>query len=247
LALAVLLAICAALLGGSANAAYVRIGNLVLRANGGFAPRDLPKSQYAPIHFQGHGEIETTDGSIPPQLRHVKLEFDRDGKLTTAGLPVCQPSRIESTTSLQARRLCHGAIVGTGHVGAIVDLAGARLHIRSPLTLFNGPRQGRNWTVVAHAQASVPVFQSYVVVVPIERRRGTYGYRSSFNVPPFAAGLGSLTHLDARIGRRYTHRGRKRSYVSARCSDGILQTQGYFGFADGTVVYGSVFKACRAR
>jgi hypothetical protein len=237
----------ASLLAASANGAYVRVGNLVLRADGGFAPRDLPKKRYAPIRFQGHGEIETTDGSVPPALRHVKVEFDRDGRLTTGGLPVCPPSRIEATTSQQARQRCRGAIVGTGHVGAIVSLVDARLKIRSPLTLFNGPREGRNRTVIAHAQATVPVFESYVVVVPIERRRGTFGYRSSFDIPKIAAGLGSLTHIDVKVGRRYSFRGTKRSYVSARCSDGILQTQGYFGFADGTVVYGSVFKICRSR
>jgi hypothetical protein len=35
--------------------------------------------------------------------------------------------------------------------------------------------------------------------------------------------------------------------VSARCSDGILQTQGYLSFADGTVIYGSLFRACAVR
>ena len=35
---------------------------------------------------RGYGDIRTTDGSLPPALQHVKLEFDRDGRLTTAGL-----------------------------------------------------------------------------------------------------------------------------------------------------------------
>ncbi len=247
LTIGAILVACAALLGSSAGAAEIIYGTLVLRADGGFEPRVLPKKHYAPIRFQGHGEISTTDGSVPPALRHVKLEFDRDGRLSTAGLPVCLPSRIEATTSEQARELCHGAIVGTGHIRGIVSLEGARLKIRSPLTLFNGPREGRNWTVIAHAQSSVPIFESYVVVVPVERRRGTYGYRSSFDVPKVAGGLGSLTHVDAKIGRRYTYRGVKRSYVSARCSDGILQTQGYLSFADGTVIYGSLFRGCTVR
>lgn len=242
-----LLAVCAAALVASANAAYVRVGTLVLRADGGFQPHVLPEKHYAPIRFQGHGEIETTDGSVPPALQHIKLDFDRDGRLTTAGLPVCPPGRIEATTSAQARQRCRGAIVGTGHVGAVVSFVGARLKIRSPLTLFNGPRQDGKWTVVAHSQASVPIFESYVVVVPVERRRGIYGYRSSFDVPEIAGGAGALTHIDAKIGRRYRFRGAERSYVSARCSDGILQTKGNLSFADGTIVYGSLFKGCTAR
>jgi len=247
LTIGVILVACAALAGGMANAAYIRIGNLVLRADGGFEPRVLPKRRYAPIRFQGHGDIRTTDRSVPPALRHVKLEFDRDGRLSTAGLPVCPPSRIQTTTSKQARNRCRGAIVGTGHLRGIVSLAGARLKIESPLTLFNGPREGRNWTVIAHAQTTVPIFEGYVVVIPVERRHGTYGYRSSFDVPKIAGGLGALTHIDAKIGRRYRFRGTKRSYVSARCSDGILQTQGYLSFDDGTVVYGSLFRGCTGR
>lgn len=242
-----ILVACAALLSASANATYVRYGTLVVRADGGFEPRVLPKRHYAPIRFQGHGEIRTTNGSVPPALREVNLEFDRDGRLSTAGLPVCPPSRIEATTSKQARERCRSAIVGTGHVRGIVSLAGSRLKVSSPLTLFNGPRHGRNWTVIAQAQLSVPVFESYVVVIPVERRRGTYGYRSRFSVPRIADGLGSITHIDAKIGRRYRFHGVRRSYVSARCSDGILQTRGYLGFANGVVLYGSLFKACTAR
>lgn len=248
LTVGVLLALGAALAAGaiSAGAATVRVGTLVLHADGGFEPQVLPKRAYAPIHFQGHGDIETTDGSVPPALQHVKLEFDHDGRVTTAGLGVCPPVRIEAASPEQARRLCHSAIVGTGHVGAAIPLPVlGRISLRSPLTLFNGPRRDGNPTVIFHAQAPFPISETYVVVIQIERRRGTFGYRTSFDVPPIAGGLGAITHLDATIGRRYSVDGVERSYVSARCSDFILQTQGYFSFADGTVVYGSVFKVCR--
>jgi len=242
------LLVTSAVLVAGAGGATVRVGTLVLRADGGFEPQVLPKRSYAPIHFQGHGDIETTDGSVPPALQHVKLDFDRDGRLTTAGLGFCPPARIEAATPEQARQSCRGAIVGSGHLAATVPLAGfGRIELRSPLTLFNGPRRDGNPTVVVHAQAPFPIGETYVVIVPIERRHGIYGYRASFDVPPIAGGLGALTHLDARVGRRYRVGGAERSYVSARCSDSILQTQGFFSFADGTVIYGSVFRVCRAQ
>lgn len=248
IAIAGVVVLAVAFAAGSANAATVRVGTLVLHANGGFEPQLLPKRAYAPIHFQGYGEIETTDGSIPPALQHVLLEFDHDGHVTTAGLPACQPAQIESASPAQARRLCHGAIVGTGQIGAAVPLPLlGRIDMNSPLTLFNGPRSNGNPTVILHAQAPFPISETYVVVVPIERRSGRYGYRTEFDVPPIAGGLGSLTHIDAKIGRRYRAGGRERSYVSARCSDSILQTRGLFSFADGNVISGSVFKVCRAK
>lgn len=231
-----------------ADGAMVRVGTLVLRADGGFTPRVLPKRAYAPIEFKGYGRITTTNGTPPPALQHVKLDFDRDGRLTTAGLGVCPPQRIEGTSPERARRLCRGAIVGTGTLGAVVSLPGLQeVNLSSPLTLFNGPRQGGDQVVVGHTQATFPQLETYVVAVPIERRGGsTYGYRASFDVPALAGGYGALTNMNVEIGRRYDFHGSERSYVSARCSDGIMQTQGYFSFADGNVIYGSVFKACRA-
>jgi hypothetical protein len=247
LAIGVILTACAALIAVSANGAMVRIGTLVLHADGGFEPQALPKRSYAPIHIQGHGDIETTDGSMPPALQHVVLEFDHDGHVTTGGLGVCQPSQVEAATPQQARHRCRAAIVGTGRVTATVQLpVFGRIEMRSPLTLFNGPRRDGNPTVVAHAQAPFPISETYVVVIPIERRRGTYGYRTPFDIPPIAGGLGALTHIDAKLGRRYRSGGVERSYISARCSDSILQAHGYFSFADGTVVSGSVFKICHA-
>lgn len=229
----------------AADAATVRVGTLVLRADGEFAPRLLPKRAYAPIRFQGYGDVHTTDGSQPPALQHVKLEFDHDGHLTTAGLAGCEPASIEGATSDEARARCGAAIVGRGEIGAEIPLAGlGRVELRAPLTVFNGPRRDGNPTAILHARAPAPVSETYVVVVPIERRQGRYGYRAEFDVPPIAGGLGSLTHIDGKIGRTYRAGGRERSYVSARCSDYILKTQGYFSFADGNVIYGSVFKAC---
>jgi hypothetical protein len=246
LAIGLLLAAGVVLVGGSAGAAVVRVGTLVLHADGGFEPHALPKRAYAPIHFQGFGEIKTTDGSMPPALQHVKLEFDHDGHLTTAGLPVCRPAQIEGASTRQARSRCGGAIVGTGRIGAEVDVAGiARLELRTPLTVFNGPRRGGDPTAILHAQAPFPVSETYVIVVPIERRQGRYGYEASFDIPPIAGGFGSLTYIGAKLGRLYDVHGARRSYISARCSDYILQTRGYFSFADGNVIYGSVFKTCR--
>lgn len=248
LAIGTLLAACAALLGSVADAATVRVGNLVLHADGGFEPRLLPKRTFAPIRFFGYADVQTTDGSQPPAVRHVKVDFDRDGRLTTTGLPICTPADVGAATPGEARRRCRDAIVGIGSIGAAVPLPDVgRIQINSPLTIFNGPREAGKPTVVLHAQAPAPISETYVVSIPIERRAGAYRYRVEFDVPSIAGGSGALTHIDAKIGRRWHAGGVERSYVSARCSDYILQTKGYFSFADGNVIYGSVFKACRPK
>ena len=184
-----------------------------------------------------------------PSLRNLRLEFDKDGRLSTKGLPVCQPASIAGTTSEAARRICGKAMVGSGTVAASIDQPGlSGVMVRSPLSLFNGPRIGGNATVIAHARQLLPTPQTYVIVITIERlTKGPFSYRASAELPAFAEGTGALIHLEAEINRRYKAGGVERSYVSARCSDSIFETRGRFEFADpeATVIEGSVFKGCR--
>src|SRR5690349_25037610 len=107
---------------GGANAALIKVGNLVLKADGGFVPTALPRGHYEPIDFHGHANLINTEGGTPTALEEMRLDFDRDGKLETRGLPVCPVARIAHATVGEARRKCAGAIVGTGHVGAVFDL-----------------------------------------------------------------------------------------------------------------------------
>src|SRR4051812_34375376 len=236
----------AALTAGSAagDASVVEVDNLILRADGGFRPQSLPKRRFAPIEFQGHVEISARRGGAPPALQQALIDFDRDGRLEVTGLPTCAAETIAQASTEEARSACRGAIVGTGHVGAIVSLPSGPVPVSSPLTIFNGPRLATGPSVVLHARITVPATETYVVVAPIERIRGGFGYRVRLDLPPLAGGLGALTHVDAKIGRRYRAAGRSRSYVSARCSDNVLQTRGHFTFADGTVISGLVEKYC---
>lgn len=240
--------LCCVLFAGAANAALVRVGNLVLTADGGFKPSTLPRSTYAPINFDGEANLRAVDGSVPPPLQQLVLDFDRDGRLSTAGLPVCQPTSLEEATTTEARNRCPGAIVGTGHASVEIGGGGAQpFVVSSPLTFFNGPRLAGKSTVIMHARITVPAVQNFVITIPIEKRAGGYRYRATVDLPPIAGGLGSLTHLDASIGKRYRSAGKERSYVSARCSDGIFSTRGRFTFGNGTIIDGSVEKPCSVR
>jgi hypothetical protein len=246
--IAVLVGALAALAGTGAQAALVKVGPLILHADGGFSSAALPKRGFAPIDFQGKFEIARKGGGVPPALQHAVVDFDRDGRIATRGLPICPAERVSTATPEQARQLCPGAIVGEGRVEGLVSLPSQEaVPVHSALTLFNGPRLPGGPTIVLHAQLTVPETQTFALVVPIERRRGTYGYRATLDVPPIAGGYGSLTRIDAKIGRRWRSGGLRRSYVSARCADGVLRTRGTFDFSDGTTIEGSVDKFCKIR
>lgn len=233
--------------GGAGATAVVEFEDIVVKADGGFQPRTLPRKQFAPIEFQGYIDIGSRSGGRPQTLSRAVIDFDRDGRLSVGGLPTCPPERIAAASSAEARSLCRGAIVGTGTVEALIYVGDSVLSASSPLTIFNGPPSAGRPTVVLHARTTTPATQTYAILVPIERRRGYFRYRATLDIPPIAGGLGVLTRIKVELGRRFTVHGQRRSYVSAHCSDGILQTNGRLTFADGTVIDGAVDKFCRVK
>jgi hypothetical protein len=246
-ALALICALAALGLASGANGALVIVGNIVLHADGGFQPRLLPRHRFAPIDFEGYFDIAARGGGTPLPLRQAVVDFDRDGRLSAGGLPACSPEEVANLGTAEARRTCAGAIVGSGHVEASIATPAAPIEVESPLTIFNGPRLGGQPTAVLHARIAVPATQTFAIEVPIERRPGAFRYRATLDLPPIAGGLGAITRVEVKVGRRFDAGGRRRSYVSARCSDGILQTHGRFTFGDGTIVDGSVEKPCTPR
>jgi hypothetical protein len=230
----------------SGRNAVVEVDNIVLRADAGFQPQKLPRNRFAPLEFQGHARISSKDGSRPVPLRQLIVDFDHDGRLSVQGLPTCPPERIAQASAAQAREECAGAMVGSGRVAAVISLSTGLIEASSELTIFNGPPSQGRPTAVLHAQFTEPGTQTFAIPVPIERRRGEYRYRVTVDLPPIAAGLGSLSLIEVELGRRYRFGGKSRSYASARCSDSVLRTHGRFTFEDGMVIDGAVMKFCRA-
>jgi hypothetical protein len=232
---------------GVAVGERVQAGNIVVDVDGGFTPSKLPKKALAPITLKASANISTADGSVPPPLQQLVLNFDRNGSVQTKGLPVCTPAKLENTTSPVARKKCKSSIVGTGTASALIAFPGQpALPASSPLTIFNGPKVGGNPSVVIHAYLTIPAPTTFVIPSAITRGQGRYRYRVVSNIPPIAGGYGSLTHFDFKIHKIWKVKGKRVSYASAHCSDGRLQASGEFTFGDGTVMSGSVFRPCKS-
>ena len=175
----------------------------------------------APIVLRGGGRISTVSGGLPPRLETISIEFDRHGSVVTTGLPTCSVGRLIATTTKTARKLCPGAIVGSGFGKAQVKLPEqAPFPVSSPITLFNGRPKDGDPTVLAHAHLTQPVPTTFVIPIVIERiHKGIYGYRTKTTIPSIADGAGIPVAGSLRIGRRWTYRGHRYSYVNARCAD----------------------------
>lgn len=222
-------------------------GNIVVDGEGGFTPTALPRNVDAPITLFGRGKISTVDGTYPPVLETIEFEFDKHGSVDTTGLAKCSAGKLQATTVPQARKLCPGAIVGTGRGSAVVKFPEqAPIPVSSPITIFNGPRVGGDPSVYAHAYTTVPAPTTFVVPVRIETiHNGRYGYRVNARIPKIAGGAGIPLSGSLRVGRRWTFKGKKHSYVNARCADGRLQAVGEFGFKDGTRMKGTFLSPCQ--
>jgi hypothetical protein len=105
-----------------------------------------------------------------------------------------------------------------------------------------------NPSVIGHGYLAVPVPTTYIVPVVIEKiNKGVYGYRINVKIPPIAGGYGIPISAKGKVGRKWTFRGQKLSYLSARCETGHLQARGKFSFNDGTLLSGTILKPCTVR
>jgi hypothetical protein len=239
--------------GATASALKIRVGDLILNADGGFTPTALPKHEDAPITLHGGGKLSTLSGAIPPIVETLTIEFDRHGSVQTAGLPICTDRELEATNVPTARSRCPDAIVGKGFGSAIVVFPEQKpIRISSPITLFNGPREHGDPTVFAHAFTTVPVPTTFVIPVVIEKiHHGVYGYRTKARIPKIAGGAGHPISGSLTIGRKWTFKGQKHSYVNARCETGHLQARAEVTFKHegpgATFLTGTFVKACSVR
>jgi hypothetical protein len=239
----------AALFGGglivSAGADTVRIDNLVITIDGGIAPKKLPRRGEAPVSLAVSGTIKNVDGSHPPALKTLLLEFDKHGRLNTKGLPTCTVGKLQNTLTTQAKRVCGKALVGTGRVSADIALPEqAPFGAGGPLLIFNGAPKGGHQVLIFHVHAHVPAPTTFVTTAVISKAKGRYGTAASVQIPTIVSGQGSLTAFQATLHKTWTYKGKKQSLLLAGCPTGTLYAHGEFAFADGTKGSGTVVRPC---
>jgi hypothetical protein len=244
-----------ALLGAALASGEVRrVGNLQVAFNGGFTPHALPRERPVPVVVSVSGQIMTTDGSHPAPLRWLRLELNRNGRLSTAGLPTCRASTLQSTTSKAALGHCQRALVGRGSFAAELGGDGNAVPTRGRILIFNSTAAGKS-SLLLHLYATTPIETTYVLPLRIRRQaKGEFGTVLATRLPNLAGGVGSITQIEFEIGREFTYRGERRGYLSASCavpagfSGGPFPfARGTFRFAGGTDLDISLTRDCRVR
>jgi hypothetical protein len=213
-----------------------RVGNLILADNGGIFPSTLPKRRYAPITARIAGEVRTVDGSHPPAVRTVSLDVDKTIGIDGVGLPACKANRIEARTTADAKRACNSAIVGSGRGEVEVAFPEqAPFSASGPVVIFNGGVHGRTTLVLLHAYVAVPAPTAIVTMATVTRiNRGRFGLHIEAQIPRIAGGAGSVTKFELKVGRKFTYRGKRKSFLVGSCPTGSWVTKGNVLFDDGT-------------
>lgn len=215
-----------------------RVGNLILTDNGGISPTKLPKDEQAPITASLRASIATVDGGHLPAAREVVIDVDKNIHVSATGLPICKDGQLEARDTKAARRICGKAVVGTG--SGLVEIAFPEqkpIMVSSPLTMFNGGVKDGETTIFVHAFITVPVPAAIVTTVKITPvRSGPYGIHTVAKIPVIAGGAGSVTKFNLRVGRKFTYKGRKKSYLTASCPTGHYLTKGHVLFNDNTLI-----------
>jgi len=225
----------------------VKAGNLVLTLNGGITPTALPKSgKPAPITLNVSGKIATADGTHAPALKEVVVETDKNGSIDVKGLPVCTSGKLQAQDTKHAEAICPTAIIGEGITNVEVEFPESNPFIaKSKLIAFNGGTSGGKTTIYIHAYLSSPVSAAVVTTTKITKvHNGRYGTKTVSTIPKIAGGYGSVKSFKLTFNRSFTYKGKKQSYLTAKCPDGHLNAHATSVFSDGTKLVGNFVRSC---
>lgn len=237
-----------------ASAEVEQVGNLRVSFTGGIAPNALPRKQAAPVKVSFGGEIKTTDGAQPPQLRTISLAINRAGRLDYRGLPACHYHQIHPASTKEAIETCPDSVIGTGTFSAHVVLPEqSPFPSTGEVTAFNGIFHGRH-VVFVHVYGTTPLPQSQVVIFKIGRTSGTYRATLTGELPQVAAEWGYVSGLSLTLGRIFKYKGQKRALFTASCpapsgftAASFSFAKADFGFEDGRQVGVTMTRVCHAK
>jgi hypothetical protein len=226
----------------------VQAGDIVLRLNGGVAPKALPASKWAPLSIFAGGTLSTLDGTHLPALKEVSLDTDKDILISVKGLPRCRFDELEARPPSGVEAACGTAIIGKGKATVEVALPEQEpFEASGPLIILNGGERRGTITLLAYTYVDVPAPTVVVTTATLTReRKGPFGLHSVIHVPRIAGGAGSIVQASLSAHRTYAYKGKRRSVFSGRCPDDRFFAKGTFKFRDGTEISGSFVQDCKA-
>jgi len=202
---------------GGSEAVIVRRGPVQVSFNGKLAPNRLPRHGSAPVGITIDARIAATGNGSPPQLRRIAIAINRNGHFVSKGLPACRVDQIQPSTTSGALAACGPSLVGEGHFSADVKLPEqSPFPSEGKVLAFNGRVNGRP-AILAHIYGTQPAPTSAVLPFLLGDGHGTYGTTLEASLPQATGSWGYVTGLTMNLRRRFSYRGKARSFLSAGC------------------------------
>lgn len=233
-----------AVVAAAAIVASVAVAGPVVTGNDGntqsidvlLSPKKLSKTMLTPAVLKVTTKTTTTTApnGVPVPATQAVVDFDKSAKLFTKGLPTCDAAKLQSTSTESALVACGSAKIGSGSGSALLPV-GAQVYTEpTVVTAFNGVPQGGRPVVLLHAYGAAPVQTTLVLIGTVSNYdKEGYGPRLDLAIPPIAGGTGALTDFQVTISKKFSYRGKPRSFVSAKCAAKKLKARGTFTYKDG--------------
>ncbi|HEY8501239.1 MAG TPA: hypothetical protein VIL21_01005, partial [Solirubrobacterales bacterium] len=182
-------------------------------------PKKLSKTKFTPATLKVTTlTTSTTDpNGVPSPAIHATIDFDKNAKLYTKGLPTCDPAKLQSQSTEVAERVCGKAKIGSG--SAVAYLKSAKVYeVPQTVTVFNGVPKGGKPVVILHTYGTTPLQVSLVLIGTVSNySKEGYGPRLDLEIPLLAGGSGALKEFQVKIDKKWRFKGEKRSFISAKC------------------------------
>jgi hypothetical protein len=213
---------------GIAAALAVGVAGMALAANTQTMTVTVTPSKVPKTTFKA-GKLRSTtvtgcqspcsgSGAIKPVTK-AQIFYDKNIKFDTKGLKTCKSSKIENTTTAQAKAACNAAFVGSG--SAKVQVAGdpsPSNTVPAVITAFNGEPKGGKPVILLHTRVD-SLGQTTVLIGTLNRVSGKYAWRLDVVVPPLPLNT-ATTLFDVTVKHAATHvAGKRHDYVSEKCGD----------------------------
>jgi hypothetical protein len=229
-------------------------GDLFVSFKGGIAPNALPRDEPAPISISFSGKVGSPPGSHPPPLRQIGIAINRNGHLDNHGLPTCPLSDLEGSTPAQALDFCRRALVGSGSYAAASSFPEEETFpADGGLLAFNGKREGLS-VIFVQVHGDRPTPATSVITFFIRHPAGGYGTVLNGVLPPALSHYGYVKRISLSLHRRFSYRGRIRSFLSAACAAPAGVPIATFAFArasmrfeGGATLSSALTRTCRVR
>jgi hypothetical protein len=210
-------------------------------------PKKLPKKALVPATLKVVTRTGTTTAAngIPSPVVRATIDFDKGAAIFDKGLPTCNPALLQNVSTEVAEQKCGKAKIGSGKAHALLPAGSKVYDVEQTVTAFNGVPQGGKPTVLLHSYGTTPLQTTLVLVGTVTNydKQG-YGPRLDVQVPLIAGGTGALIEFQVTINKKYAYKGRKVSFISAKCDNKSFKTRSVFTYLDGQSLEALHTQAC---